>query len=129
MGIETLEVWQLGMELVDVIYDLTSCFPREESYVLLPQMRRAALSIPSNLAEGRARNSRREYARFVSCAQGSTAELWTELKVAQRRHYVADTIHVIDLLDHVSRKLNRLRNSLIVRTRTPNSEPRTPQND
>ncbi len=128
MGIETLEAWQLGMQLIDQIYHLTSSFPRDERYVLASQMRRAAISIPSNLAEGRARTSRREYTRFVSYAQGSTAELWTQLRIAQQLGYVTETEQITEILDHVSRKLNRLRGSLLkAKPRTPNPEPRIPR--
>ena len=126
MSIEDLEAWQIGMNLVDATYGLTSSFPGDERYVLVSQMRRAAISIPSNLAEGHARHSRRDYARFVSHAQGSAAELWTQLRIARRRGYVADAGALTELLDHVSRKTNNLRRSLLTRPRIPNPESRIP---
>ena len=113
MSVETLEAWQLGMKLVEMIYDVTSRFPREEKYNLITQLRRAANSIPSNLAEGDGRASRRDYARFVSHSQGSAAEVRTQLLIAERLGYMQMTPELVDLIDHISRKLNRLRRSLL----------------
>ncbi len=67
---EKLEVWQESMRLVKVVYEQTQSFPKEELYGLTQQMRRAAVSIPSNLAEGAAREGRKEYAHFISIARG-----------------------------------------------------------
>jgi four helix bundle protein len=70
-----LHVWQKGMELARRIYPLTSRFPSEEKFGLVSQMRRAAVSVPSNIAEGQARNTTGEYIQFLSHAEGSAAEL------------------------------------------------------
>ncbi len=79
-----LLVWQKGMGIVLEVYRLTSRFPREEEYGLKAQMRRAAVSIPSNIAEGQARHQRKEFARFLRIAMGSVAELETQLELSTR---------------------------------------------
>ncbi len=84
-----LLVWQRGMDLVVEVYRISSDFPRHEQFGLIGQMRRAACSIPANLAEGHARPHSREFRRFISMAQGSRAELETHLMIAQRLGYLA----------------------------------------
>jgi four helix bundle protein len=79
-----LEVWKMAMDLVTDVYSMTSCFPKEEVYGLTSQLRRAAISIPSNIAEGAARRSRKEFIQFLHVASGSVAELETHLLVAAR---------------------------------------------
>src|SRR3989440_6968103 len=74
-----LVVWQKGIALAKAIYQLTSRFPSEEKFGLVAQMRRAAVSIPSNIAEGQARHTTGEFIQFISHAEGSTAELETQL--------------------------------------------------
>lgn len=74
-----LLVWQKAMLLVREVYELTASFPKEERYGLISQMRRAAVSVPSNIAEGQARHTSGEFAQFLSQAQGSLAELDTQL--------------------------------------------------
>ena len=76
---EDMVVWQKGIDLVQLIYRFTKSFPKEELYALSDQMRRAAISIPSNIAEGQQRNSLNEYIHFLSIAKGSTGELYTQL--------------------------------------------------
>jgi len=91
-----LRVWQQGMELVNAIYDLTSAFTKDEIFGLTNQMRRAAVSIPSNIAEGHTRESTKEYLHFVSVARGSLAELETQCLIAQHRQF-GDPEKVLDL--------------------------------
>ncbi|MBI5005404.1 MAG: four helix bundle protein [Candidatus Lloydbacteria bacterium] len=79
-----LIVWQKAMELVIVVYELTEKFPREEIYGLTSQMRRAAVSIPSNIAEGRFRGTRKDYIQFLRIAYSSGAELETQVEIAKR---------------------------------------------
>src|SRR6266850_7125389 len=79
---ESLQAWKEAMRLVRIIYDLTNTFPREEIYGLVAQMRRAAVSVPSNLAEGAARASRKEFSQFLSVAKGSLSELETQLLIS-----------------------------------------------
>ena len=76
---EQLDAWKYAMQLVKVVYQMTSTFPMEERYGLAQQMRRAAVSIPSNLAEGAGRNGIKEYVQFIGIARGSLAELETQL--------------------------------------------------
>lgn len=79
-----LDVWKKAMDLATQVYSLTSRFPKEELYGLTAQMRRSAVSIPSNIAEGAARHSRKEFIQFLSIASGSVAELETQLVLAFR---------------------------------------------
>jgi len=79
---EQLEAWKFAMQLAKVIYQLTAGFPTEERYGLAQQMRRAAVSIPSNIAEGAGRNGAKEYLHFIGIARGSLAELETQLQLA-----------------------------------------------
>jgi len=74
---EKLKAWKLSMQLVREIYELTKQFPKEELFCLTQQMRRAAISIPSNIAEGSGRSSTKEYAHFISIARGSLSEVET----------------------------------------------------
>ena len=85
---QKLEVWIKALELVIEIYRRTEGFPREERYGLTSQIRRAAVSIPANVAEGAGRQSKKDFARFLSNAQGSASELETELTIAQRLGYL-----------------------------------------
>ena len=85
-----LIVWQKAMDLVIEVYRLTRGFPREELYGLTNQIRRAAVSIPSNIAEGQARKSTAEFRNFLSFAQGSRAEVETQLAIAMRLNYTTD---------------------------------------
>ena len=90
MTYKDLIVWQKGIDLVDFIYDATKSFPRDEMYSLSDQMRRAAVSIPSNIAEGYRRNSNKEFVQFLGFSAGSAAELETQIIIAGRRHFITD---------------------------------------
>ncbi len=85
-----LVVWQSSIALVKTIYDLTSKFPREETFGLTAQMRRAAVSVPSNIAEGAARSSKKEFGHFLAIARGSLSELETQLEIAKQLGYLVD---------------------------------------
>lgn len=85
-----LEIWQKGIELVEKIYKLTATFPKEESYGIISQMRRAAISYPSNIAEGAARYSRKEFIQFVYIALGTLSELETQVIISSRLGYHND---------------------------------------
>ncbi len=113
-GLEDLKVWRRSIALVRTIYDITNVFPRHELFGLTSQLRRAATSIPSNIAEGHARNSTRDYARFVSHAQGSLAEVVTQTHIALELGYLESDAAspVLRELDEIGRILNRLRRSL-----------------
>jgi four helix bundle protein len=83
-----LRVWQRGIELVESIYVITQSFPKQEIYGITSQMRRAAVSIPANIAEGHSREHTKEFRNFLSIAQGSISELETELEIATRLGYL-----------------------------------------
>jgi four helix bundle protein len=85
-----LDVWKNGIELVKKIYILTKDFPKKEIYTLTSQIRRSAISIPSNIAEGAARNSKKEFIQFLYIALVSAAELETQLIVAKELGYIKD---------------------------------------
>lgn len=109
-----LIVWQKAMDLVELVYPATRQFPKEELYGLTSQVRRSAVSIPSNIAEGQARKSTAEFLNFLSIANGSRAEMETQILLAQRLKYVTnDTAQqILNLSEEVNRLLNGLMNSL-----------------
>jgi len=88
-----LDVWQKSMELVCEIYQITSAFPKNEEYGLSSQMQRAAVSVPSNLAEGAARKGKNEFKQFLNIAQGSLSELDTQIELAHMLGYMASERH------------------------------------
>lgn len=102
-----LDVWKKGIEIVDLVYELTNKFPKTEQYGLVSQMQRAAVSIPSNVSEGFARQHTKEYQQFCYIALGSCAELETQSIIAQRRKYISDEdlSQLEEFLDHESRML------------------------
>lgn len=85
-----LDIWKEGIEIVMNIYELTEKFPDFEKYVLTSQMQRAAVSIPSNIAEGAARNSKREFIQFIYISLGSLSELETLLIISKKLNYLSD---------------------------------------
>ena len=109
-----LEVWNIGMRLAEDIYNLTDRLPKEETYGLASQMRRAAVSIPSNIAEGHRRNHTKEYIQFLYHALGSTAELETQLLLTANIHKIRATEETMKNLEILSRKIGRLIQSLKV---------------
>ncbi len=84
-----LDVWQKSMDLVAEIYAITKSFPKEELYTLTTQLRRAAISIPANIAEGRAKRTTRDFMRFINIAAGSAAELETHFLISERLGYLS----------------------------------------
>jgi four helix bundle protein len=118
-GYKDLLVWQKGMSLVKRIYEVTRSFPNDEKFVLVSQMRRAAVSIPSNIAEGQARHTTKEFVQFVSHAEGSVAELETQLLLAIDLSYCreSDVADAIELLSELRRMLNSLRRRLVLTPR------------
>lgn len=111
---ENLIVWQKSMDLVVIIYELTEKFPREELYSLTSQMRKSAISIPSNIAEGSRRGSRKDFRHFLLNAFGSGAELETQIKIVKRLPFGRniDFIRAADLLAEVMRMLNKMTSNL-----------------
>lgn len=120
-----LIVWQKSMEMVSEIYRITEDFPKHEQYGLASQMRRSAVSIPSNIAEGYRRGSRKDYRKFVLISFGSGAELETQLLIAQQLKYCTqDRVDMVLLmLDSVMRMLNKLAYSL---KKPPTTNPLQP---
>lgn len=98
-----LEVWSLGKELAIEIYKLTEIMPKEEVYGLTSQMRRAGISIPSNVAEGCSRSSNKEFVRFLEISMGSAFELETQLIISQELSYLNNKD-----VDDINEKINRL---------------------
>jgi len=100
---EKLDAWREAMQLVKIAYTATQSFPKEELLGLTSQMRRSAVSIPSNIAEGSARASRRELAQFLNVAKGSLSELETQLLIAVELRYLVAQHEVFQLLERVAR--------------------------
>jgi len=113
-GYKDLIAWQKGMELVAAIYDATDGFPPQEQFGLVSQLRRAAISVPSNIAEGKAHYSNRDFVRFLRHARGSLAEIETQVLIAQQRRYLpaTTTAELAQQLDELGRILSGLINSL-----------------
>ena len=108
-----LIAWQKAMEMVAMIYDATSEFPSDERFGLVSQLRRA-VSVPSNIAEGKARYSNRDFVRFLRQARGSLAEIETQVLIAQQRRYLPETqvTTLTKRLDELGRVLSGIINSL-----------------
>jgi four helix bundle protein len=105
-----LNIWKLGVEIVEDIYSLTKNFPKEELYGLCSQMRRCAVSMPSNIAEGFARKHNKEYKQFLYIALGSCSELETQIEVASRLKYITNTEkeNILEKLNHITRMIINL---------------------
>ena len=86
-----LEAWKSAMDLVEGVYRITATFPASEQFGLISQMRRASISVPSNLAEGAARDGAREFVHFLSIAKGSLSELDTQYQLAQRLGFIKES--------------------------------------
>src|SRR4051812_9570501 len=112
-----LVVWQKGIELAKQTYKLTAKFPAEEKFGLIAQMRRAAVSVPSNIAEGQARHTTGEFIQFISHAEGALAELDTQLILSLELQFsnAGATDPAFGLLDELRRMLNVLRRKLAAR--------------
>ena len=105
---QNLDAWQQAMRLVKMTYMVTKAFPKEELYGLTAQMRRAAVSIPSNLAEGAARSSKKEFAQFISISKGSLAELETQMLIAAELEYLLPEHEIFTQLDRVGQLFSGL---------------------
>jgi len=112
-----LIVWQKAMELVVEVYRLTDSFPKSETYALSSQMRRCSVSIPSNIAEGCRRSTRKDYRQFLIVAFGSGSELETQIEIAKRLSYGNKEAYdkADKLLDEIMRMLNKLISNLVSR--------------
>jgi len=107
---EDLVVWQKGVELTEEVYRISSKLPKHELYGLVSQMRRAAVSMPSNIAEGRRRGSKADFRRFLLMAYGSGAELETQIVLIQRLYpdVTRECGKIVSLLDEIMRMLNTM---------------------
>lgn len=117
---EKLEAWVLAKELTKQVYLLTKKFPKEEIYGLTSQIRRASISICSNLAEGSRRTSKIDFARFIQIAYGSMMELLNQLIIAEELEYIQkdELVKIREQIDQISLRLTALRKALL------NSTPR-----
>jgi four helix bundle protein len=109
-----LKAWQLGMDLAEHIYLITDSFPKSEAYGLTSQIRRAAVSVPSNLAEGCGRDSTKEFLHFIAIAIGSICELETQTLLSHRLKYIKldDLEKILTLLTETRRTIHGLQKYL-----------------
>ena len=107
---ENLEVWKKAIQFVIEIYEATGDFPKDERFGLISQLRRAAVSIPANIAEGAARKGSKEFIYFLSNSQGSASEVETELLIANRLGYLKQSRYteLISALDEIGRMITGL---------------------
>lgn len=114
---ERLDVWKKAVEFVVAVYRATESFPKDERFGLTSQLRRAAVSIPANIAEGAGRKSQKEFAHFLSNSQGSASEVETELLIARRLNYLQEDKYLAlrSSLDDIGRMLTGLCQHLISR--------------
>ena len=110
MNHKDLDVWKRAMDLVEQVYVLTSSFPSSEIYGLTAQLRRAAVSVPSNIAEGASRTGDKELLYFLNVATGSIAEIETQLLIGVRLKYVDQQNEIFDLITEVRKLLLGFRN-------------------
>ena len=103
-----LDVWNKAMELTDLVYEIASKLPQTEKYALGDQIRRAVVSIPSNIAEGFGRDSHKDFAHFLSIARGSLYEVDTQLEIAARNNFIASEEIPAALIEEIKRMLSSL---------------------
>ena len=111
-GFENLEVWKKSIILVKEVYILVKFFPKEESYALSDQVKRCAVSVPSNIAEGSGRNSPKEFVQFLYIALGSINELETQLIIAKEIGYLKDIEEIRNKILEIKKMLNSLITSI-----------------
>ena len=116
---ERLDVWKKSIDFVVAVYEATESFPKEEKFGLTSQLRRAAVSIPANIAEGAGRKSAKEFGYFLSNAQGSASEVETELLIAYRLRFLAEErfLQLQSSLDEIGRMLTGLAQHVQQRSR------------
>ena len=113
-GYRNLVVWQKAMELAEKVYLVTRNFPEEEIYALTSQARRSAVSVPSNIAEGKGRGTGKEFIQFLRIALGSLYELQTQLELSMRIGYITTT--QLNPIDSLALEVEKMLNSLITST-------------
>ena len=110
-GYEQMIVWQKAMDLAVEVYRIVKFLPKEELYALSDQMRRAVVSIPSNIAEGQSRNSTKEFIQFLNIAAGSNAELFTHLLICEKVGYISQK--ELETSKNLSSEIARMISSII----------------
>jgi four helix bundle protein len=122
-GYKDLIVWKNGVDLAELIYKLTEDFPKREMFGITSQLRRAAVSVPSNIAEGWSRDSPKYFIQFLNVAKGSLAEMETQLILARRMKLVPvnQEENIFGLIDREARMLNSLINTIKKSIKAPNS--------
>ncbi len=126
MAFKDMKIWELSMTLVEDIYRKTRNFPQHELYGLSSQMRRAAISIPSNIAEGNGRAHSKEYIQFLYLARGSLMELMTQLEIAHRLNYIniEEKTEIYDQCEIILKMLHKLITSIKKKSENKNHESR-----
>ena len=112
MDHKNLDAWKLSIDLVAEVYKITKTFPKNEDYGITSQMRRSAISVPSNISEGAGRDSKKEYIRFLNISIGSLSELETQMIIAQRLQYINDST-IFDEIINVRKLLIGLKKYLV----------------
>jgi len=107
-----LNVWRESMDLVESIYRLIKFLPQEEMYALSSQLRRAVISIPSNIAEGQNRNTQKEFVQFLYVSLGSASEVETQLLIAKRLNYLQNIENELNQINKIRKMINALINSI-----------------
>ncbi|HLA95706.1 MAG TPA: four helix bundle protein [Pyrinomonadaceae bacterium] len=110
---EKLDVWKKAIEMVTLVYEITKQFPADERFGLTSQIRRAAVSIPANIAEGAARQTDKEFCQFLAISQGSSSELETELLIAKNLGYIQS-----DDYEHIYQEINTIARMLVGLSKT-----------
>ena len=115
LGFEKLDVWRKAVDLADQVYKDTRGFPADERFGLTSQVRRAAVSVAANIAEGSGRSSRKDFVRFIEIAYGSLMEIVSHLTIARRQRFLNDRNYtdIYKQIEEVVRMLSGLRSSLI----------------
>ena len=111
-GYENLDVWKKSIGLVTDVYRLVKLLPKEETYALSDQIRRSAVSVPSNIAEGSSRNSKKEFVQFLYISLGSLCELETQLLIAKNVGYISNTENLKKDIISIKKMLNALITSI-----------------
>lgn len=117
-----LIVWKESVELVKEIYDLTANFPKEEIYSLTNRIRRLAISVPSNIAEGAARTTNKEFINFLSISRGSLSELETQIIISKKIGYISNANQVMKKIYKIFALINGFINSIKKRDNAPKLE-------
>ena len=119
-GFKELKVWQISIDLVMHVYKATADFPKDETYGLVSQMRRCAVSIPSNIAEGSSRNGAKEFTHFLYIAHGSLSELDTQLIISKQLGYINDTVIFENMMKQIRSMIAGLISSQQTKTNPTN---------